>query len=120
MFGVPFDNQGTKPIIPEFQLPVAYTVGNVPPLESRINTFTDDTLFAIFYQYPRDLRQELAAQELYNRDWRWHKQLRQWMMKDTTLPPPHRIDNHTEDGYYIFFDANSWKRDKVSKRILQL
>jgi CCR4-NOT transcription complex subunit 2 len=112
-FGVPFDNAGPRPVIPDFHLPVAYAVNNVPPLEQRIQNFTDDTLFAIFYQYPRDVKQELAAQELYNRDWRWHKDLRQWMMKDATLPPPQRLTAQTERGFYIFFDATNWKRDRV-------
>ena len=41
-----------------------------------------ETLFCIFYQNPRDLLQEQAAQELTARDWRWHKVLRQWLQKD--------------------------------------
>ena len=32
---------------------------------------------------PHDIMQELAAQELTARDWRWHKLLRQWLQKDT-------------------------------------
>ena len=42
-----------------------------------------ETLFCIFYQMPHDIMQELAAQELTARDWRWHKVLRQWLQKDT-------------------------------------
>ena len=47
-----------------FSLPPVYTVCNVPPLQSKLNSFTNETLLAIFYQYPRDILQELAANEL--------------------------------------------------------
>ena len=89
---------------PDFTLPSAYTVTNVPPLSSRMSAFADgktnascalhvidfcmlirpiETLFSIFYQHPRDVLQELAAHELISREWRWHKLLRQWLQKDT-------------------------------------
>lgn len=55
-----------KPVVPpDFTLPAAYTVTNVPPLHSKMGGFSAETLLAIFYQYPRDIYQELAAQELY-------------------------------------------------------
>lgn len=63
-FATPFADATARAIIPEFSLPASYTVTNVPPLMSKIANFSDDTLFAIFYQYPRDVLQELAAQEL--------------------------------------------------------
>ncbi|KAK4544047.1 hypothetical protein LTR36_004545 [Oleoguttula mirabilis] len=72
-------------MVPDFTLPSAYTVTNVPPLSSRMSAFSDETLFSIFYQNPRDLLQELASIELTARDWRWHKVLRQWLQKDTHL-----------------------------------
>lgn len=92
--------------------------------------FSAETLLAIFYQYPRDIYQELAAQELYvitglghkqvltiqryNRDWRWHTKLQQWMMKDPDLPPPMRISPTVERGWYLFFDVTNWRRERVS------
>jgi hypothetical protein len=67
----------------------------------------------IFYQYPRDVLQEMAAQTLYKRDWRWHKELRQWMMKDTTYGvAPTRINAQQERGYYVFFDVGNWRRER--------
>ena len=99
-----------------------------------------ETLFCIFYQNPRDLLQEQAAQELTARDWRWHKVLRQWLQKDnqhsaggntsaggsgsTSLPiidltngtpigaPPQRINASAERGVYIFFDVMNWRRER--------
>lgn len=51
-------------MIPEFTLPAAYTV-QVPPLHSKMASFSDETLFVIFYQQPGDIAQEWAAAELY-------------------------------------------------------
>ncbi|TKA79067.1 hypothetical protein B0A55_02512 [Friedmanniomyces simplex] len=118
-------------VVPDFTLPSAYTVTNVPPLERRMGAFSDETLFSIFYQNPNDYRQELAAIELTARDWRWHKVLRQWLQKDTreassgsslpivdlapTLPvaaPPVRLGERTERGVYVFFDAMNWQRQR--------
>lgn len=75
--------------------------------------------------------QELAAQELSVREWRWHKVLRQWLQKDTretnqggSIPiidhtnnapigvPPQRMTEHSERGVYIFFDHLNWRRER--------
>lgn len=82
-----------------------------------MTSFSAETLLAIFYQFPRDILQELAAAELYNRDWRWHINLRQWMMKDPDLPGPIRLSPKEERGWYIFFDVTNWRRERVSSRL---
>lgn len=57
--------------------------------------------------------QEMAAQTLYKRDWRWHKELRQWMMKDTQFGgAPTRINAQQERGWYVFFDVGNWRRER--------
>lgn len=90
-----------------------------------------ETLFFLFYQHPADLKQELAAIELTNREWRWHKVLRQWLRKDTHDPSsssslpivdmasslpvgaqPVRLGDRTERGVYVFFDAMNWQRQR--------
>ncbi|KAL6154799.1 hypothetical protein ACJBU6_06418 [Exserohilum turcicum] len=112
-FGSPFVESNVKPVIPpDFTLPAAYTVTNVPPLHTKMTSFSAETLLAIFYQYPRDILQEIAAQELYNRDWRWHIKLQQWMMKDPDLPAPIRLSPKEERGWYLFFDVNNWRRER--------
>ncbi|KAF2850458.1 hypothetical protein T440DRAFT_489679 [Plenodomus tracheiphilus IPT5] len=112
-FGSPFVESTSKPVIPpSFTLPAAYTVTNVPPLHSKMSSFTAETLLAIFYQFPRDILQEIAASELYNRDWRWHINLRQWMMKDPDLPAPLRLSPKEERGWYLFFDVGNWRRER--------
>jgi len=107
-----------KPVIPpDFTLPTAYTVTNVPPLHSKMTSFSPETLLSIFYQYPRDILQEIAAQELYNRDWRWHIKLQQWMMKDPDLPAPIRLSPKDERGWYLFFDVMNWRKERVSNAV---
>lgn len=119
-FGSPFVESNVKPVIPpDFTLPAAYTVTNVPPLHSKMTGFTAETLLAIFYQFPRDILQEIAAQELYNRDWRWHIKLQQWMMKDPDLPAPIRLSPKEERGWYLFFDVTNWRRERVSACMLK-
>ena len=90
-----------------------------------------ETLFCIFYQMPHDIMQELAAQELTARDWRWHKVLRQWLQKDTreantnsSMPildlsngapiavQPVRVSERVERGVYVFFDVMNWRRER--------
>ncbi|KAF1843552.1 uncharacterized protein K460DRAFT_288673 [Cucurbitaria berberidis CBS 394.84] len=113
-FGSPFVESNVKPVIPpDFTLPAGYTVTNVPPLHSKMTSFSAETLLAIFYQFPRDILQEIAAQELYNRDWRWHIKLQQWMMKDPDLPAPIRLSPKEERGWYLFFDVTNWRRERV-------
>jgi len=62
-WGVPFGNS-MLPMIPDYTLPAVYTVTNVPSLASKMPSFSDETLFMIFYQWCRDIAQECAAQEL--------------------------------------------------------
>jgi len=66
-FASPFGPANTplKPAVPDFTLPAAYKVGNVSPLHTKIPSMSDEALMAVFYTMPRDLAQEMAAQELY-------------------------------------------------------
>lgn len=49
---------------PEFALPQCYTVHNVHKLDTKVPSFSDETLFYMFYTMPRDVMQEVAAGEL--------------------------------------------------------
>ncbi|KAL9079673.1 MAG: hypothetical protein Q9157_001449 [Trypethelium eluteriae] len=111
-FGGPFSNPSERPAVPEYTTPQAYYVHNVQPLHARIPSFSDETLIAIFYQYPRDIIQENAAAELYNRDWRWHKKLQQWMMKDLQFGAPIQLGPGVEKGWYLFWETATWRRER--------
>lgn len=97
---------------PEFTLPSCYNVQPPPPAQSKIASFSDETLFFIFYSTPRDLLQDVAAQELYARNWRYHKELHLWLTKEQNTEPTHKTPTY-ERGTYVFFDPASW--EKVSK-----
>lgn len=93
---------------PEFHLPSCYNV-QPPPASSKISNFSDETLFFIFYSQPRDAMQEMAAQELYKHNWRYHKDLRLWLTKEAGSEPTMKTDRY-EKGSYIFFDPSLWER----------
>lgn len=64
----------------ESVLPSCYNVQASPPVTSKIANFTDETLFYMFYAMPGDKMQDLAARELTSRNWRYHKELKVWIM----------------------------------------
>ncbi|WFD35711.1 transcriptional regulator [Malassezia cuniculi] len=97
---------------PAFHLPSCYNVQPPPPAQSKITSFSDETLFFVFYSTPRDVLQEVAAQELYARNWRYHKGLHLWLTKEQNTEPIQKTPTY-ERGTYVFFDPGSW--EKVSK-----
>ena len=113
MFMSPFSDTPTAHSDPPeyFSPPSCYT--QIPSVQlsiTRMSTLTEETLFYIFYSFPRDASQEAAAQELYSRGWRYHKELRLWLSKDPlveTIKGP-----GCERGVYVFFDPSAWSRVK--------
>lgn len=96
---------------PEFSLPHCYSItASLPPPLAKLSSFTDETLFYLFYAFPRDACQEGAAQELYARSWRFHKELRLWLSKDPSVDSIKGPG--CERGVYIFFDPGTWSRIK--------
>lgn len=101
-------------IEPEYSLPPCYNV-QPPPASGKVGNFTDETLFFIFYSQPRDAMQEAAAEQLYKRNWRYHKDLHLWLTKDVGSEPSQKTATY-ERGSYIFFDPNAW--EKVQKEFV--
>ncbi|KAI1850083.1 hypothetical protein JX266_004462 [Neoarthrinium moseri] len=104
-----FNDAPPRPAIPAFRLPECYSVTNVQPLENKIQSFNEETLMWIFYSCPGDVKQHLAAAELNNRNWRWHKRLQIWLTKDDQMAPRSLSPQH-EQGYYIIWDTNNWTK----------
>lgn len=103
----------TNNLQPPFNIPRCYKIGSVGAQSEKLHNFSEETLFFIFYTMPRDSMQELAAQELQNRNWRYHKQLRLWLTKDPNEEEPRQQPNSTaEQGTYIFFDPYVWEKTK--------
>ncbi|KAL1953749.1 hypothetical protein VTO42DRAFT_2313 [Malbranchea cinnamomea] len=111
-FASPFvATAASAPLQPEFTLPACYNVANVQPLQTRIPSFSDETLFYIFYSMPRDIMQELVAEELMTRKWRYHKVERMWLKRDEQFPNPVEIERGiSERGVYLWWDTNTWKK----------
>ncbi|PLN77746.1 putative transcriptional regulator [Aspergillus taichungensis] len=99
------------PLEQDFSLPSCYNVANIQSLQSRIPSFSDETLFYIFYSMPRDTMQEVAAEELMGRKWRYHRVERCWLTRDETYPGPVDVERGvSERGVYLLWEPASWKR----------
>lgn len=59
--------------------------------------------------------QDMAAQELYNRNWKYHKELKIWLTRDATQELIAETPAF-EKGVFIFFDVLGW--EKVKKEFL--
>lgn len=94
-----------------YSLPPCYTVNSPPPATKKMNFFSEETLFYIFYALPKDLLQEAAAQELFNRDWRYHKELKLWVTKEPGTEPITKSAAF-ERSTFVFFDPTTWKKMK--------
>ncbi|SPQ23566.1 24466f74-7af8-46c1-9a3b-ccd79284fbc6 [Thermothielavioides terrestris] len=106
-----FDDAPPRPPVPNFRLPDCYQVKNVQPIEAKISSFNEETLMWIFYSCPRDIKQQMAAIELNNRNWRWHKKYQFWLTKDDIMAPQTLGPGH-ERGYYIVWDAANWRKER--------
>lgn len=58
--------------------------------------------------------QEIAAQELWNRNWRFHKELRVWLTKETGTSPSQKQPGG-ETGMFTIWDSENW--EKTRKRL---
>jgi CCR4-NOT transcription complex subunit 2 len=110
-----FDDAPPRPTVTgsTFRLPQCYEVESVKPIESKIQSFNEETLFWIFYSCPADVKQQMAAVELHSRNWRWHKKLQIWLTKDEHMTP-HVLSPSHERGYYIVWDTSNWRKDRCS------
>ncbi|KAG6829795.1 hypothetical protein H0H92_003450 [Tricholoma furcatifolium] len=112
------DQSAARTVEPEFHLPACYaSVQAPPPGPSKATAFSDETLFFMFYSSPRDALQEVAAQELWNRNWRYHKDLRLWITKESGTPPSQKVPGG-EQGQYTFWDTESWVKERKEMTVL--
>ncbi|KAJ2919214.1 hypothetical protein MD484_g1271, partial [Candolleomyces efflorescens] len=88
-----------------------------PPSPSKAALFSDETLFFMFYSSPRDAIQEVAAQELWNRNWRWHKDLRLWITKESGTAPSQKVQGG-EQGLYTFWDPETWQKERKDMTVV--
>mmetsp|Transcript_29896 Transcript_29896/g.50012 ORF Transcript_29896/g.50012 Transcript_29896/m.50012 type:complete len:450 (+) Transcript_29896:240-1589(+) len=103
-FSSPFTDKALTPE-PQFQTPSCYMM-HPPSLKSEhLSKFQIETLFYMFYSMPRDILQACAAQELYRRDWRFHRDLKIWLKPRTQ----HELMQSHPSVMFSFFDCQSWE-----------
>lgn len=111
----PWAETSRSEVEPYYSLPPSIQPQNIvpppEPCDTKIQAFSDETLFYIFYMKPRDTLQEYAARELVARNWRYHKEIQVWLTKDSNVEPV-LISPDVEKGVYIFFDPHNWEKIK--------
>ncbi|KAF8267634.1 hypothetical protein EI94DRAFT_1289866 [Lactarius quietus] len=111
------DSSVAHTVEPDFHLPGCYNVQPPAPGPGKAAAFSDETLFFMFYSSPRDALQEIAAQELYNRNWRYHKELRIWLTKESGTAPSQKVPGG-EQGTYTFWDPDNWAKERKEMVVL--
>ena len=105
-FENPWDqsNPSVRSHEPEYKLPSCYYMQPPALGMSHFTKFQLETLFYIFYNMPKDVLQILAAEELYNKKWMYHKDLKLWFTCN-----PETMQGYERTGY-IYFDLKSWEK----------
>ncbi|GAB4836190.1 Probable NOT transcription complex subunit vip2 [Ancistrocladus abbreviatus] len=107
-FGSPWSDEPAKGD-PEFIVPQCYYAKQPPPLhQGYFSKFNLDTLFYIFYSMPKDEAQLYAANELYNRGWFYHREVRVWLTRVPGMEPLVKTNTY-ERGSYHCFEPNTWE-----------
>lgn len=111
-FGGPWAETPCRPQDIDYPVPYEYLTNTtirdkLAPV--KLNRYKDDVLFYMFYTNVGDVLQLAAAAELYNRDWRYHKEDRVWITRAPGMLPSEKTQTY-ERGTYYFFDVNSWRK----------
>jgi len=59
---------------------------------------------------PKDILQAYAASELYNREWRFHSDLKLWFKRASPADGVPLQQPQMPGGQYVYFDINAWER----------
>ncbi|CDI97808.1 CCR4 NOT transcription complex subunit 2 [Echinococcus multilocularis] len=109
----PFSNQFMlPPHDTDWHVPAAYRIrhriADRLPADPPLAKLTDAILFWIFYNCCREEVQFVAAKELYNRKWRYHKRKKRWL---TRVPGSEvmRDDTSEQSTYYLWEPLDSAK-----------
>lgn len=85
---------------PEFYLPPCYYM-NPPQLKTaHLQKFSNETLFYIFFNMPKDMLQSYAAAELYNRGWKYHRDIKAWFA----------VQDDEGQHRWVCFDSATWEK----------
>ncbi|XP_065185880.1 CCR4-NOT transcription complex subunit 2-like [Sycon ciliatum] len=113
-FTSPFSDGPTRPQDIDFGVPEEYNTNNLirdklAPI--KLHRYGEDLLFYLYYHSSGDLLQLAAAAELYQRDWRYHKEQKVWLTRATGMDTPLTVKNTLyETGRYYVFDVTTWRK----------
>ncbi|KAI8094367.1 hypothetical protein BDF21DRAFT_331713 [Thamnidium elegans] len=111
---------------PGYYIPFSYREAKAsPPAQERPSSFSDEALFYMFYSFPNDVIQMESAKELFNRNWRYSKEMKVWITKQVNeqgkpikaIEPESELERVTE-GLFIIFDPVQWIREEKELRIV--
>ncbi|KAK2159783.1 hypothetical protein LSH36_146g01022 [Paralvinella palmiformis] len=114
-FQSPWAESPCRPQDIDFHVPSEYLTNvfireKLAPI--KFNRYQEDLLFFLFYMNGGDVLQLAAAAELYQRDWRYHKEERVWITRAPGMEPVVKTNTY-ERGTYYYFDVQNWR--KVAK-----
>lgn len=97
-------------------IPSCYHVPSLPSPITKITSFSDETLFYIFYAMPGDRMQELAARELFSRGWRFYKPSKSWIcpLDSTSDQNTFFSTAYSNPTVFFIFDQSTWIKVKRS------
>lgn len=91
----------------DYVLPFCYYMAPPALKTSHLTKFTLETLFYIFYNMPKDTLQIYAARELYQREWRYHKEIQLWFTRQTNNANNNSPTNNTQQQQEQDRDSNN-------------
>lgn len=107
-FSSPWSDESAKGE-PHFVIPECFNSKQPAPLnQDSFSRFSPETLFYIFYSMPKDEAQLFAANELHNRGWFYHRELRLWFSRAPNMELLVKTSTY-ERGCYYCFDPNTWE-----------
>lgn len=92
---------------PELHLAASYYTSPPQLKTSHLQRFTLETLFYIFFNMPRDMLQAYAAAELYNRGWKYHRDLKTWLI----------VQEDDSQARWVCFNPNSWDKQFYNQSV---
>lgn len=111
-FSSPWADSPCRPQDIDYNVPQEYLIH--PVIKDKLaaiqlKRYGEDLLFYLYYNNGGDLLQLLASIELYNRDWRYHKEEKVWITRAPGIEPSVKTPNY-EKGTYYFFDMVQWRK----------
>ncbi|CAE6937724.1 VIP2 [Symbiodinium natans] len=95
---------------PEYYLPQSYFMNPPTPKTEHLPKLTLETLFYMFFSMPRDMHQALAAMQLYERGWLYHRTEKMWIAAQPQ-------DDNQGNRRNVYWDPVAWEVRYVPKEV---